>query len=70
MQALLTEAGLTLQQINNANLRLRVRDQIKFLNLVAAALNDDRFGFHCAQPHDLREFGFVYYISALLRDFG
>ncbi|MGA9891786.1 MAG: AraC family transcriptional regulator ligand-binding domain-containing protein [Xanthobacteraceae bacterium] len=64
MQALLTKAGLTLQQINNANLRLRVRDQIKFLNLVAGALNDDRFGFHCAQPHDLREFGFVYYISA------
>jgi AraC-like DNA-binding protein len=64
MQALLKEAGLTLEQIKNPSLKLRVRDQIKFLNLAAGALGDDWFGFHCAQSPDLREFGFLYYVSA------
>ena len=63
-QALLKKANLTPQQINNTSLRLRVRDQIKFLNLVAGALQDDLFGFHLAQLPDLREFGFLYYVSA------
>ena len=35
MQALLTKAGLTLQQINNANLRLRVRYLIKFCKILS-----------------------------------
>ena len=58
-QALLKEANLTLQQINNTRLKLRVHDQIKFLNLVAGALQDDMFGFHLAERPDLREFGFL-----------
>jgi AraC-like DNA-binding protein len=62
--ALLQKANLTLQQINNASLRLRVSDQIKFLNLVDAALQDGYLGFHLAQPPDLRELGFLYYVSA------
>ena len=57
-RTLLEKANLTLQQIKNANLKLRVRDQIIFLDLVAGALRDDLFGFHLAQPLDLREFGF------------
>jgi hypothetical protein len=63
-QALLSEANLTLQNINNVSLRLRVSDQIKFLYLVAGALRDDLFGFHLAQSPDLREFGFLYYVAA------
>ena len=63
-QDLLRKANLTRQQINNTSLKLRVRDQIKFLNLVASALRDDFVGFHLAQPPDLREFGFLYYIAA------
>ena len=63
-QYLLTKASLTLTQINNTSLRLRVRDQIKFLHLVALALQDEWFGFHLAQRPDLREFGFLYYVSA------
>jgi AraC-like DNA-binding protein len=70
MQALLPKAGLTLEQINNSSVRLRVRDQIRFLNLVAGALRDDWFGFHCAQPVDLREFGFLYYVSASSQTLG
>ena len=61
---LLKEAKLTITQIKNPNLRLRVGHQIKFLNLAAAALRDDLLGFHLAQRVDLREFGFLYYISA------
>ncbi len=62
--ALLTKANLTLQQIKNTSHRLRVRDQIKFLILVASALPDHLFGFHLAQQPDLREFSFLYYVSA------
>jgi AraC-like DNA-binding protein len=67
---LLEKANLTLQQINNANLKLRVRDQIRFLDLVAGALRDDLFGFHLAQPLDLREFGFLYYVAASSKELG
>ena len=63
-QALLKQANLTLQQIKNASIRLRVRDQISFLNFAATALRDELLGFHLALPFDLREFGFLYYISA------
>lgn len=61
---LLKKANLTLQQIEDPGQRLRVRDQIRFLNLVATALEDDLLGFHLAQAPDLRELGFLYYISA------
>jgi AraC-like DNA-binding protein len=63
-QALLKKANLTLQNINDTSLRLRVSDQINFLYLVARALGDDLFGFHLAQSPDLREFGFLYYVAA------
>jgi AraC-like DNA-binding protein len=61
---LLRKAGLTLQQINNPTLRLSVKSQIKLLNLVAAGLSDELFGFHLAQNFDLREIGTLYYIMA------
>jgi AraC-like DNA-binding protein len=61
---LLRRANLTVHQVNDASIRLRVPDQIRFLNLAAAALRDELFGFHLSLPFDLREFGFLYYISA------
>jgi AraC-like DNA-binding protein len=64
LEPLLMKANLSLDQIEDLGLRLRVRDQIKFLNLAAAALDDDLLGFHLAQPPDLRELGFLYYVSA------
>jgi hypothetical protein len=63
-RALLKKTNITLQQINNASLRLSVRDQIGFLNLVASALQDDYLGFHLAELPDIRELGFLYYVSA------
>ena len=63
-QPLLKKANLTLHQIEDPSLRLKVRDQIRFLNLAATALQDDLLGFHLAQPPDLRELGFLYYVAA------
>ena len=64
LRPLLRQANLTLHQIKNTNLRLDVADQIRFLNLVSDALQDDLLGFHLAQLPDLRELGFLYYVSA------
>jgi AraC-like DNA-binding protein len=63
-EPLLNKAGLTLRQIEDPDVRLRVRDQIRFLNLAADALQDDLLGFHLAQSPDLREFGLLYYVLA------
>lgn len=64
LDQLLKQAGLTLREIENPDARLRVRDQISFLNLAADALQDDFLGFHLAQQPDLREIGLLYYVSA------
>ncbi len=64
LDPVLKKAHLTLHEIENADARLRVRDQIRFLNLVAAAVQDDFLGFHLAQSPDLRKMGLLYYIAA------
>ena len=64
LEPLLRTAGLTSHQIEDPQTVIRVRDQIKFLNLVAAALKDDLLGFHLAQTADLRELGLLYYLLA------
>ena len=46
LEPLLKKAHLTLPEIENPDTRLRVRDQIQFLNLVAVGLQDDFLGFH------------------------
>jgi len=63
-EPLLKKANLTLHQMEDPGVRLRVRDQITFLNLAANALQDDLFGFHLALTPDLREIGFLYYVAA------
>ena len=61
---LLEKAGITQQQIDDPSVRLNVRDQIRFVNLAASALQDDFLGFHIAQLADLRELGLLYYVAA------
>jgi AraC-like DNA-binding protein len=61
---LVTNSGLTVRQIEDSNVRLAVRNQIKFLNSVADALNDDFLGIRLAQELDLRELGLLYYVLA------
>jgi AraC-like DNA-binding protein len=61
---LLKRAGLTVQQVKNPDLRIGVRAQISFLNLVANELQDALLGFRLAQSFDLRELGLLYYVPA------
>ena len=61
---LLTKAGITVEQIEDRDVRLTVRSQIKFLELGATALRDDFLGFHLARDVDLREIGLLYYVLA------
>jgi AraC-like DNA-binding protein len=63
-QPLLRKAGLTPAQIEDPGIRVRVRDQIAFLNLVSDALQDDLLGFHLAEVCELRAIGLLYYVSA------
>jgi hypothetical protein len=61
---LLRKAGLTPLQIDNPELRVPVRCQIKFVDLAARALGDELLGFHLAQTAELREIGLLYYVMA------
>lgn len=61
---LLARARLSRQLIDNPKVRVRVRDQIEFLNLVAAAAGDELLGFHLAQQCELRAIGLYYYVLA------
>jgi hypothetical protein len=63
-EAQLQKAGLTRAQMENPRATIKVRDQIKFLNLMASAVGDDFLGFHLAQDCDLREIGLLYYVLA------
>jgi AraC-like DNA-binding protein len=61
---LLSKAGLTVEQIDNHSARIRVRNQIKFLELAATASQDDLLGFHLARDFDLRRIGLFFYVLA------
>jgi AraC-like DNA-binding protein len=61
---LLKKSGLTLQQMEDTKARVKVRDQISFLNLIASALPDEFLGFHLAVSSDPREIGLLYYVAA------
>jgi AraC-like DNA-binding protein len=61
---LLSKAGLSVEQIDDRGARLKVRSQIRFLELAADALQDDLLGFHLARDYDLREIGLLYYVMA------
>ena len=60
----LSKSGLTIEQIDNRGARLKVKSQIKFLQLAAEILQDDFLGFHLALDFDLREIGLLYYVLA------
>jgi AraC-like DNA-binding protein len=64
LEPILKRTNLTLGQIEDPGARLRVRDQINFLNLAADELKDDLLGFHLALSPDLREIGWLYYVAA------
>jgi len=61
---ILKRAGLTAQQILDPDRRIDVACQVKFLNLVADAIDDEYLGIHLAQSLDLRAIGLLYYVQA------
>jgi AraC-like DNA-binding protein len=61
---ILSKAGLTIAEVDDASVRLEARAQIKVLDLAAEALCDELFGFRLARDFDLREIGLVYYVMA------
>ena len=69
-ESLLKDAKLTVKQVSDDNDRVPVKSQIRFLNLVAAALQKDFLGIHLAQKVDLREVGLLYYVMASSQTLG
>jgi len=68
---LMVKAAVTRKQVEDQTVRLAVKGQIQFVELVADALHDDLLGFHLACDYDLREIGLLYYVlnsSKLLGD--
>jgi AraC-like DNA-binding protein len=61
---LLKSSNLTSEQIENSHFRIPVKNQIKFLNMVADELLDPFLGIHLAEGIELREMGLVYYVIA------
>jgi len=66
---LLQRSNLKLEQIEDIHARVSVRDQIRFLNVVADVLEDELLGFHLAQLPDLRQIGLLFYVMASSKTF-
>ena len=64
IEPLLKGADLTRRQIENRKIWIPVRNQIRFVNLVADALGDDRLGFNLGLTFDLRGAELLYYVMA------
>jgi AraC-like DNA-binding protein len=70
LEPLLAKADLTEGQVLDRTARIKVRNQIDFLELVAQAVADPFLGFHLAQACDLRELGLLYYVTASSKTLG
>lgn len=62
--AVLSEAGLTVEHVDDPAVRLEVHTQIRVLDLAARELQDEFLGFHLARSFDPREIGLLYYVMA------
>jgi AraC-like DNA-binding protein len=68
---LMVKAGITWRQVEKEDVSLPAEGQIRLVELIAEALQDDLLGFHLACDADLREIGLLYYVlnsSDLLGD--
>jgi len=59
---LMVKAGVTPLQLEEEDVWLAAEGQIKLVELIAEALQDDLFGFHLACEADLRGVGLLYYV--------
>ena len=62
LEPLLQQAGLSLEDIHDLGLAVKVTAQIKLLQLASELLKDDLLGFHLARDFNLREAGLLYYV--------
>jgi len=62
VRGLLQRAGLNIATIEDADARISVAAQVKFLDLVAETIGDSELGVHLAQEFDLRRLEFLYYV--------
>ena len=67
---LLKSSHLTPQQLKNSQYRIPVKNQIRFLSVVAGELPDSYLGIHIAEGIELREMGLVYYVMASSESLG
>src|SRR6516225_3980826 len=70
VEPLLESSSLTPQQIKNSQFRMPVKNQIRFLSVVADKLPDPFLGIHLAENVELREMGLVYYVIASSKTLG
>jgi AraC-like DNA-binding protein len=59
---LMVKAGVMHRQVEDDSVRLTVQGQIRFVELIADALQDNLLGFHLGCDCDLREIGLLYYV--------
>jgi AraC-like DNA-binding protein len=64
LEPLFKKAGLTAELMEDRGARIHVRNQIRFLELAAGALDDPFLGFRLAREFDLREIGLLHYVLA------
>lgn len=64
VRALAMQAKLSLKLLEDPGRRMPVQGQIRFLNLVAEAVDDDALGLHLAMRFDARRSGLYYYVLA------
>lgn len=69
-EPLIEEAGLSLDQVNNRDMRIPVAGQIRFLELAANALLDPLLGFRLACRCDLREMRLLHYAAGAAATLG
>ena len=70
IETLLKMSGLTVGAIKDKDAQVNVRDQIKFVELVAKEIGDSILGFHLAHAYDQREVGLLYYVAASAETLG
>lgn len=62
--ALLRQAGISRDFIDDRAATVGSSNQLRFVQLVADALGDDLLGLHLAEALDFREIGLIYYAAA------
>ena len=70
LKPLLSGAGLTVAEVDDADTRIAVQKQVAFLDLAAEALGDDCLGLTLATEFDCRDFGLWYYVLELSETLG